>query len=984
MSERILKALMQLFAICANTDKISIDTRRIVESFLKQNLSLKLVESYLELFQDNVSKLSGSKDENKQRKKVSLNSVKVLRICNDINKELDAKQKYIVLIRLIEFLYSINSDIDTQEKDFLDTVSSTFNINESDYFNLILFLSAKYDSIPQEYIRKYSKVFSSLQHSHTISQDSNHELIFFHTTDADLILLKSILVDDLSFNNQFVNNDVAQIVHPGSVIRSGRFKTIYFSEIQKLFKHNDAVTDISLSASNIEYVFDDGSLGIRDFSFTQSSRGLVGIMGNSGAGKSTLLNILNGSLLPSKGTLMIEDLNLHQQKDKVLPYIGYIPQDDLLIAELSVYENLYYSAKLSIGKLEDSLIKKKIDKTLRDLGLYEIRHVKVGDSLNKFISGGQRKRLNIALELIREPKVLYVDEPTSGLSSSDSENVMDLLREIADNGSIVMVVIHQPSSQIFKLFDKLIILDKGGFHIYAGNPLDAINYFKKQAGFADFNLSECVSCGNVNPEIIFSIVESHVIDEYGNVTANRKVTASEWNKLYKEQISQSLKEESSIVNKRIEDKSKTKPGVLFQFSIYLKRDIISKLKNSQYLFINLLIAPVLAFILAITLRYQDINSAYNYGSNNNITVFLFISVIVAFFLGLSISAEEIIKDKKILKREELLQLNRHSYLLSKISVLSFISLFQITCYTLIAYFILDLNSLLYTHLILLLTSLCALLIGLNLSSGFRNAITVYILIPFVVIPQMLLCGVMVRFDKLNSIITSNKTIPAIGNSMISRWSFEALAINEFLSNDYNKKIYNLDSRLSNSKYMVDEWSVFMNDSLKSSSKSLIQNELKSKANLYKINAVQLDSSNTKNIIESIKEKEIDISNNFEAKKSALLISDTNLYHIKKQRYNNTLADLLKNKEGFDKLSICNNEVIRLYEPIYNQTPTTGLSNSPLYSYSKNFYGKIILTTVANIYVLIGIILALYVILYFNILEIILLGLEKISSKLLRR
>ena len=238
MSERILKALMQLFAICANTDKISIDTRRIVESFLKQNLSLKLVESYLELFQDNVSRLSGSKDENKQRKKVSLNSVKVLRICNDINKELDAKQKYIVLIRLIEFLYSINSDIDTQEKDFLDTVSSTFNINESDYFNLILFLSAKYDSIPQEYIRKYSKVFSSQQHSHTISQDSNHELIFFHTTDADLILLKSILVDDLSFNNQFVNNDVAQIVHPGSVIRSGRFKTIYFSEIQKLFKHN--------------------------------------------------------------------------------------------------------------------------------------------------------------------------------------------------------------------------------------------------------------------------------------------------------------------------------------------------------------------------------------------------------------------------------------------------------------------------------------------------------------------------------------------------------------------------------------------------------------------------------------------------------------------------------------------------------------------------------------------------------------------------
>lgn len=167
--------------------------------------------------------------------------------------------------------------------------------------------------------------------------------------------------------------------------------------------------------------------------------------------------------------------------------------------DLTVFENLYYNAKLCFDGLSDYKLNKMVVSTLKDLGLHEIKNLKVGSPLNKKISGGQRKRLNIALELIREPSVLFVDEPTSGLSSRDSENIMDLLKELALKGKLVVTVIHQPSSDIYKMFDKLFILDTGGYPVFYGNPIDAIGYFKSQINDVTSEEVECFNCGNVNP-----------------------------------------------------------------------------------------------------------------------------------------------------------------------------------------------------------------------------------------------------------------------------------------------------------------------------------------------------------------------------------------------------------------------------------------------------------------------------------------------------
>ena len=160
---------------------------------------------------------------------------------------------------------------------------------------------------------------------------------------------------------------------------------------------------------------------------------------------------------------------------------------------------------------------------LVNLGLTEIRNLRVGSPLQKTISGGQRKRLNIGLELLREPTVLFVDEPTSGLSSRDSENIMDLLKELSLRGKMIFVVIHQPSSDIFKMFDTLIIMDSGGFQIYYGNPVEAVVYFRDMINAANKNQGACPECGNINPEQIFSIIETKVVNDQARLSRPRAI-----------------------------------------------------------------------------------------------------------------------------------------------------------------------------------------------------------------------------------------------------------------------------------------------------------------------------------------------------------------------------------------------------------------------------------------------------------------------------
>src|SRR5690606_6754875 len=318
-----------------------------------------------------------------------------------------------------------------------------------------------------------------------------------------------------------------------------------------------------------------------------------------------------------------------------------------------------------------------------------------------------------------------------------------------------------------------------------GPPVEAVTYFKKSTLQVDANRGQCETCGNVNPEQIFNIIEAKVVDEYGQPTSKRKISPTQWHDWYNERFRihrvEDVKEEPPH--------SLQLPNKLLQTAIFTVRDTLSKISNRQYLMINLLEAPLLAFILAIITKYRSAPNGqeYIFRFNENFPAFLLMSIIVALFMGLTVSAEEIIRDRKILKRESFLNLSWNSYLLSKISILFALSAIQAFLFILVGHFVLEIKGMTAAFwLILFSTSCFANILGLNVSSAFNSAVTVYVLIPLLLIPQMILSVALFSFDKLNDHISTKGKTPIVADMMASRWAYEALSVYAYMHNEYQR------------------------------------------------------------------------------------------------------------------------------------------------------------------------------------------------------
>ncbi|HNR20145.1 MAG TPA: ATP-binding cassette domain-containing protein [Bacteroidia bacterium] len=995
MSDKILNALMQLFAILANAERFTQEGRSIVEAFLQQQISNTYIQKYLQIFDEHLATLQGKNTEGKAKKRVSVNSVKILRICTDINKELDTKQKHIVLIRLIEFVYSSDSEISEQEQEFLTTVAEVFHISKEEFDLCVSFVISKDEhslSDSPQFLIISSKAHVAASERKYLQHESLHgNLYILNLYAAGILFVRYAGNDKLTLNGLPVLNNAAYVFSSGSVIRGSRIAPVYYSDVIKSYRLNDVAEDIVMQATELEYVFSNGKKGLNKISFAATSGNLIGVMGGSGAGKSTLFSILNGNNTPSAGSVTINGIDIHKHKNKLEGIIGFVPQDDLLMEDLSVRQNLFYNSKLCFGNLDDAQINAKVDVMLDLVGLSEAQHLKVGDALNNTISGGQRKRLNIALELIRAPQVLFVDEPTSGLSSLDSENVMDLLKQLAISGKLVFVVIHQPSSDIFKMFDKLLMLDKGGYPVYYGNPSDSLIYFKKKARFADADESECGYCGNINPEQVFSILESKVMDEFGQPTNLRKLSPQDWNNFYNEEF----KNRSETLNPNANNTLVSifrKPNWLKQAKVFIARDVLSKLRNTQYMLINFLEAPVLAFVLAFFLKYYNNSGDYVFRENKNLVAYIFMAVVVAIFMGLTVSAEEIIRDRKILKREKFLNLSRSSYLFSKIAIMFVISAIQTFSFVIIGNSIFGINAMYFDYWLILFSASCfSNLLGLNISASFNSVVTIYILIPFLVIPQIILSGVIVKFEDLNPTVTSQKQVPVIGEMITSRWAFEALAVNQFENNLYNKNFFEYDKQMSRATYLKDFWLQKINDKLDNvySKKKpqlvaadieLLKHELSNmdaprNENRIDINLLEnLNETNYQKIkaaLEQYKKAKINSYNKTNAEKDktvSRLINTGGADALKKLKDDNTnesLDNIVLNKTDFTILTEAENSLVQRYQPVYMNGEKNSFLRAPLYVSQKNVFGNYHSTFAVNLAVIWLMTLSLVVALYFD-------------------
>ncbi|MBN2862980.1 MAG: ATP-binding cassette domain-containing protein, partial [Bacteroidales bacterium] len=661
MSEEILKALMELFALIVKQDGGMIaDERDYVSGFLNKQLSKESVREYLALFDEQAGPVT-LKGSRKEPVSPSVkDSIKILAICKKINRTLNQAQKIVVLVRLYEL---VNADrrFTSQRMNIINTVAEVFRISPEEFAATEQFVK---NNVAEELINPAIFILSPENErcnvcSKLLTGYQGTNIYFLRIASVDLYFLKYISDEQLYLNGLPITSNQVYTFAKGASLKSSQGRSIYYSDISSHFLSDFIIHKLSFTAENLTFNFIEGHPAVDNISFSAEEGSLVGILGGSGSGKTTLLNLLCGIQKPTSGSVKINGLDVIKDKDALEGVLGYVPQDDLLIEDLTVFENLYFAACQCFSDITKKEISILVDQTLSNLGLLEKRDLKVGNPFNKVISGGQRKRLNIALELIREPSVLLLDEPTSGLSSRDSETLMDILRDLTVKGKLVITVIHQPSSDIFKMFDKTVILDQEGCMAYYGNPVDAVVYFKTLDAQINSTQGECPYCGNVNPETIFKIMETHVVDEFGKYTDRRKVQPKEWAEIFsKKNPFVSIPEITDPPHKNLR-----RPGLWKQFQIYFTRDIKSKLANKQYIRLTLLEAPVLAFVLSYIIRYiaDPDSNIYIFSENENIPIYIFMSLIVALFLGLTISAEEIFRDRKILKREHFLNLSRSSY-----------------------------------------------------------------------------------------------------------------------------------------------------------------------------------------------------------------------------------------------------------------------------------------------------------------------------------
>jgi ABC-type multidrug transport system ATPase subunit len=809
MKETVLNALLQLFAIIANVseDGVSFKARSIVKTFLRQHLKTNLINKYLVVF-DHYLELhhphlfGGGISASRQ---TLSDSEKLKRIATEINRSLLQREKFIVFLRLVEF---INEDDVMTEKElaFIRTVADIFNISRAEHDNTKAFILNECDQIQHERIliidSNEQPFLKGVKHFR--EPELEGRIAILHHASTDTFVFRYLGNMNLFLNGNHIIPERFELLDQGARITGSKISPVYYSDVSRKFHQTEESEKIFFVAENIEYRFKNSNKGIKKFSFSKESGNLIGIMGGSGAGKSTLLNILSGKIKPQGGQITINGIDIHTDPDAIEGIIGFVPQDDLLIEDLTVFRNLYLNAKLCLSNLTEKEILRRVNRVLADLDLDEIKHLKVGNPLKKVISGGQRKRLNIALELIREPRILFVDEPTSGLSSMGSEKVMLLLKEQALKGRLVIVNIHQPYSDIYKLFDRFLILDREGHVIFKGNPIDAITYFKSLSHYVNAEVGHCEACGNVMPEEILKIVEEKEVDEYGRVTNDRKVAPEEWYDLYLKKIESSQQIEPVSADLPVVDFKI--PGPLKQFRIFSIRNILSKLANRQYMLINFLEAPVLAMIASYFTKYTSNVSAASYTleANVNLVAYLFMAVIVALFLGMTVSVGEIISDRKILERESFLRLSRVSYLNSKMLTLFIISAIQAFLFVLVGNTILEIKGMVFHHWAVLFSLSClANMIGLNISSGMNSMVATHTLIPFILVPQLLFSGMVIKFDRLNGFYKNPNFVPIIGELMHARWGFEAIAVHQFKDNRFNRELFPIDQRVSNASYYGD-------------------------------------------------------------------------------------------------------------------------------------------------------------------------------------
>jgi ABC-type multidrug transport system ATPase subunit/pSer/pThr/pTyr-binding forkhead associated (FHA) protein len=627
----------------------------------------------------------------------------------------------------------------------------------------------------------------------------NHPQVSGHHARLEQVHNGHRIINIGSTNGIYVN---AERIHacnlkPSDEIRIGPFKLIYTGT--QLTQHDES-NSIRVDALHLKRTGNKSAILINDISFAVPPRKFVALVGGSGAGKSTLMNALSGIRPAQSGVVLYNGRDYYHHLAAFSAQLGYVPQDDIIHRDLSVERALYYAAKLRLPQdFTPKQIKERINEVLEDVEMKHRRHLLISK-----LSGGQRKRVSIALELLAKPSVFFLDEPTSGLDPGLDRKMMLLLRKLADKGHTIVLVTHATNN--INACDYICFLCQGGRLAYYGPPNEAKAYFGK-SDFAE----------------IYSALEP--TDDNPNIPAEAEARfkqSADYQRYVVELLQQGPAGQINLNAPTAEITPPKRGNPWKQFVLLSMRYLELILNDRVNLAILLLQAPIIGLILYSLIAHatfapssiatcfahqsiatnsgpivhtncqqvidaikasgatnggQILNDSIGEGSGGDAQKILFIMAFAAVMFGCINGAREIVKESAIYQRERTVNLGIAPYLFSKILVLGLFSLLQ----SFILVFLVNLkeplnqlnsNSILFPtfteiYISMALTALAGLMTGLLISAIVPNNDRAMSLIPLPLLPQVIFAGVIFSLDK-------PPFLQVLGAFFAARWSMAAM------------------------------------------------------------------------------------------------------------------------------------------------------------------------------------------------------------------
>ncbi|MEU7031849.1 FHA domain-containing protein [Streptomyces sp. NPDC046275] len=484
--------------------------------------------------------------------------------------------------------------------------------------------------------------------------------------------------------------------------------------------------DVSFSARHLTVTVDGGKQILKDVTFGVPEKSLIGVIGPSGSGKSTLLKALTGYRPADQGDVLYDNRSLYKQFAELRQRIGLVPQDDILHKELTVQKALKYAAKLRFpGDTAEAEREARIDEVLRELKLDIHREKKVTS-----LSGGQRKRVSVALELLTKPSLIFLDEPTSGLDPGMDRDVMQLLRGLADDGRTVLVVTHSVAE--LALCDKLLVMAPGGSVAYFGPPDEALNFFGYST-WAD----------------VFSAFENYRDYDWAG-----RWKGSQHYQLYAAEIDAVAAQPVQMPQQA--QQAMTKPpkpqGWGSQLWTLIRRYVSVIVSDKGFLALMVILPAVIGSVsVVIPADFGLAPPKPPSRFNGDAGIIMLILAVGMCFSGAANSVRELIKERVIYERERATGLSRSAYLMSKVIVLGVITAFQGVILCAIGFAIRDLPAeglimppAVELCLVVIALGLTSMMVGLVISALVKTAEKTMPLLVMFAIVQVVFTGILFK------------------------------------------------------------------------------------------------------------------------------------------------------------------------------------------------------------------------------------------------